>query len=170
MHKNEEMAILFGEKLGKLMVDKHINANKLSNEVGIDRASIGKYLKGEASPRIDSFLAICDVLQVQPNYFLNPDYSDYSADSSRTEERKIIESLYCLCKNNLIGRLDDYTYGGIYNYCVCILEHSCLGGILMECLRYSGSDLADEVQMCKKIADKYEPILIQNFKDLSMEN
>lgn len=166
MTKTEEMAILFGQKLEKLMQDKQISANKLSQEVGIDRASIGKYLKGEGSPRIDTFLTICDVLQVQPNYFLNADYNDYSVDDSRTEERKLIESLYILCKNDLIEGVGDDSngYGPSYDYGLSIYSGSFLQKILTECLRYAGSDLADDVEMCKKIADKYEPLLIEHLK------
>ncbi len=162
MAKIDEMALVFGNKLKKLLHDKDVSANKLSQEIGIDRASIGKYIKGDCSPRLDTFLAICNVLGVQPNYFLNPNYNDYSADNSKTEERKIIESLYCLCKMNLIEDLTikQDSYNRSYDYALYIFKGSLLGEILLECLRYANSDLADSIEMCKKIADKYEPILI----------
>ncbi|MBQ7995369.1 MAG: helix-turn-helix transcriptional regulator [Bacilli bacterium] len=164
MAKVEELAIVFGKKLSKLLDEKKISHNKLAQEIGIDRASITKYVKGESAPRLDTFLAICDALQVQPNYFLNAEYDDYSADNSKTEERKIIESLYCLCKSEIITKYSDNGYVSTYNYVLRILEGSLLDTVLLECLRYAGSDLADDVEMCKKIVDKYEPLFIEYLK------
>lgn len=165
MTKTEELAITFGKKLSKILEDRDISYNKLAQDVGIDRASISKYIQGSSAPRLDTFLAICDFLQVQPNYFLNPSYEDYSADNSKTDERKIIESIYCLCKSDLITYINDYSNCEIcFNYALKIFQGSLLFKILIECLRYGGSDLADDVEMCKRIADKYEPLLIENNK------
>ena len=165
MAKVEEMAMVFSKKLSKLLDERDFSYNKLAQEIGIDRASITKYVKGESAPRLDTFLAICDVLQVQPNYFLNAEYGDYSADNSKTEERKIIESLYCLCKAEIITENDDYVgYGPHFNYVLKIYEGSFLHTVLLECLRYAGSDLADDVEMCKKIVDKYEPLFIEHLR------
>ena len=165
MAKVEELAIVFGEKLSKLLDEKKISYNKLAQEIGIDRASITKYVKGESAPRLDTFLAICDALQIQPNYFLNAEYDDYSADNSKTEERKIIESLYCLCKSEIIAENNDYNgYGPTYNYVLNIFAGSFLHTVLLECLRYAGSDLADDGELCKKIVDKYEPLFIEHLK------
>jgi len=161
----EEMSSVFGEKLEKLMKDNGVTANKLSLQIGIDRASISKYLKGESSPRINTFLSICKIFNVQPNYFLNADYSDYSVDNSKTEERKIIESLYCLCKHGFISYIDSNHYEKMYfDYALNIREHTLLSKILLECLRYADSELADNAEMCKKIADKYEPSLVEEIK------
>jgi transcriptional regulator with XRE-family HTH domain len=165
MAKVEELAIVFGEKLSKLLDEKKISYNKLAHEIGIDRASITKYVKGESAPRLDTFLAICDTLKVQPDYFLNTEYDDYSADNSKTEERKIIESLYCLCKSEIITKFNEYEgYGSPYNYVLNIFAGTFLHTVLLECLRYAGSDLADDVEMCKKIVDKYEPLFIEHLR------
>ena len=88
------------------------------------------------------------------------DYSDYSSDRSKTEERKVIESFYCLCKNNLLHiHKEDYNERkvtfNIDNYYV-------LDKIFLECYRFAGSEFSDDEQMCKKICDKYESKLVNS--------
>ena len=170
MTKLQEATAVFAKKLKKLMKDKGVSGNKLSQDIGIDRASITKYLSGESSPRLDTFLAICSAFNVQPNYFLNPEYEDYSADESKTEERKIIESLYCLCKHGYIDSYHDYDcFGSSPDYSLRIYKNrTTISTILDECIRFAGSELSDDFTMCKKIADKYESALIEEFEN--MEN
>lgn len=159
MTKTEEMRDLFGKRLTKLMNKKGISANKLAKLVGVDRASIGKYRKGEASPRTDTLLAICSSLEVQPNYFLDKNFSNNDING-KTDERKFIESLYYICKQGLIGKIDDY-FGSDFKNVLCIYEGTLHDEILQQCLKYAGSEYFSDFEMCKKIADKYEPVLIE---------
>ena len=160
MLTQKQILTMFGEKLRILMEQKHISANKLSIEVGVDRASIGKYISGETAPRLDNFLTICDVLNVQPNYFFGSNFVDYSTDESKTEECKIIESLYCLCKHGLIEKMSA-DWGCDFAYGLPIYYGSLLYDILLECKRFAGSNIADDFEVCKKIVEKYESALIE---------
>ena len=170
MEKVDESRRVFANRLKKIMKEKDISANKLSIAIGIDRASITKYKKGEVSPRTDTFLSLCSYLEVQPDYFLKEKVDENKTNKIQTEERKIIESLYCLSRINGIVRVNHAEYGFLdYDYFLNIYQGTLLNQILDDCLRFAGSDLSDDAHMCDKIVDKYEKDLIQYFKNLRGE-
>ena len=93
------MQILFGERLEILMSDEKVSKRKLSLNTGVDRKSIGSYLRGICLPRFDALAKIADFFEVSVDYMLG------------LEE----ESIYCYkttCQTNAIpnvfvGRLKE---------------------------------------------------------------
>ncbi len=152
--KREQKAKEFGRKLKKIMKERNISSNKLANSIGISRSSFNKYFNGESSPCIDTFLSICEILKVEPNYFFKTNFTDYQLDGSKSPEQKIIESLFFLfqvkiiCKPNNINAYFDYEIND------CNLET--LRQILKECEIYAGSKLVEENEISKKLVLKYE--------------
>ena len=163
MLNKDETAKKFAEKLAIIMKEKGMSGNELAKQVGIDRASISKYLQNESTPKVDTFLSICDVLNVEPNYFLDIQHEDYVSDSTKTTERKIIESLFFLMDEGIIYKRNN-DYGESF-YVVANSQYL-LNEICEDCERYAGSDFVQSEQICNKIVLKYEKELNKLLKQI----
>lgn len=151
----EKKAKEFGKKLQKIMEKQHISQNMLAKKISINRSSINKYLNGESTPRIDTFLMICEVLKVEPNYFFETKFCDYQADDSKSDERKLIESLFYLFDAGILVNVKDVNYFE-YVYIVDFSNYSTIYKVCDECNRYAHSDLVIDTQISSKIVEKYE--------------
>ncbi len=151
----EKKAKDFGAKLEKLMKEKHISQNMLARKIPINRSNINKYLKGESTPRIDTFLVICEILQVEPNYFFETKFCDYQVDNSKSEERKLIESLFYLFN---CGVLENAKNINNYDtrYVIDLYGYDTIIKICEECETYAKSDLVEDFQISNKIVEKFE--------------
>lgn len=153
-NEREQKAKEFGRKLKKIMTERNISSNKLANSIGISRASFNKYFNGESSPRIDTFLSICEILKIEPNYFLKTNFTDYQIDESKSQEQKVIESLFFLFQTKIIYKCDN----GFSHFDYVINDHNLdtLRQILKECDIYTNSTLVEENEISKKLVLKFE--------------
>lgn len=65
---------VFKTRLKEKRQDKSYSQKQLAEEIGVDRATISYYEKGDRLPDIDTFINIADALQVSCDYLLG--YSD----------------------------------------------------------------------------------------------
>lgn len=167
-NKREQKVKDFGTKLKKIMKDKNISSNKLANLVGINRSSFNKYFDGESSPRLDTFLSICEILKVEPNYFFETKFTDYQLDQSKSLEQKIIESLFFLFQANIIHKSNNFN--SYFDYEIDDHNLDTLKQILKECEIYSESELVEENEISKKIVLKFEKPLKEEIENKNTQN
>lgn len=61
---------IFQEKLKEAMLAKKISQRRLASALGIKQATIWKWLNTEASPSLERFQQICEVVGVSADYLL----------------------------------------------------------------------------------------------------
>lgn len=60
----------FADRLRDEMYDKNITQVELSERIGMERKSIGKYVNGESTPNCLFLARICKYLDVSADYLL----------------------------------------------------------------------------------------------------
>jgi len=172
--KRELIRKQFGKRLTHLLSEKNISQYQLAQKCGIDRGAISKYISGERAPQMDAFLDICDELQISPNYFIDTPHKDYISDMSKSKAWKMIESLFFLYQEGKIISHENYYGGNTYRYSVdpdyvLMTRGEILSKVMEEIERYSGSELIEEVTICKKICQKYEKALEEEIRPKSID-
>ena len=112
MEHIEEKRLEFGKKLKSIIEEKGMSINQLSKLVGISRSNFNKYFEGETSPKIDTFLSICEALEVSPSDFFVKDKKQ-DLNSKLVRERKILESIFTLLEERFFYNFD-YNVKGEY--------------------------------------------------------
>jgi len=168
--KREIMRKQFGKRLNDLLEEKRMTKYQLAQNCGIDRANISKYITGERVPQMDAFLAICDELQVSPNYFLDVPRCDYVSDEDKSIARKIIESLVLLSTEGMI-RTGEEVNGDNYNpeydpdFILALGNSKVLNQVMEEIKIWRKSTLVAGENICSKICDGYEAKLMMEMNE-----
>ena len=165
MDKKYENIKFFSERLETLLKKRNMSQTELAKRIDVQRANIGKYLKGETIPKLDTFFTICEVLEVMPKYFYSEkkQFENYFDIKSKSLERKIIESIYLLAKSGILT-LEENDYSGQLQAVVEPWNNNVLRQMVNECFRYADS-IIDDVNhdIINKIVNKYEEKLHESF-------
>lgn len=84
------------DNLRKIREEKNLTQENLSIKLGVTQKSISLYENGEASPSIEVFIKLCDILNVSADYLLDRTDIRYTAKevtnlSLSPEELELIE-------------------------------------------------------------------------------
>lgn len=60
----------FIKRFKELRKEKPIPLNELAKELGVDRSTICRWIKGEQKPNFDAIIAICKFFNVKSDYIL----------------------------------------------------------------------------------------------------
>lgn len=63
----------FYERLKLVLDDKGVSAYKVSKDIGIDRATIGKWKSTGSSPNVETLKKLCEYLKVSSSYLIGED-------------------------------------------------------------------------------------------------
>jgi len=164
--KPEEIRVQFGIKLQNLLKEKGITYNEFATKIGVSRSNITKYVSGLSSPRMDVFLAICKCLDVEPGYFLDTEQGDYMANKAKSDERRLIESAFCLFHYGVLretGSANGYFNDDIAYAIPIYYSRPVLRNVLIECQKLSRSRLVESEHICERIVQEYEENLKEEF-------
>ena len=161
MNKVDEKRKLFSEKLKKLVEKSGLSIAAISQIIGIDRGSFYKYLKGQSTPRVDVFLSMCECFEVEPNYFFGINDSKIRVDSDeRSAASYIIEALFDLFRMKYIVKIPENHFNSYADpsirYIVNPMIEQTMARLLSEISLYSESMLAGDLDVCKKLIEKFE--------------
>ena len=84
----------FAQKLNDIMLQRNINAYKLSKLLNVHPTTISNWLNGKTEPKLTMIKDICSVLNISLNYFIDDTAKKKSLNifelsgSPRTEEEK----------------------------------------------------------------------------------
>ena len=67
------------DNLRKIREEKNLTQENLSTKLGITQKSISLYENGEAAPSIETFIKLCDILNVSADYLLDRTDIRYTA-------------------------------------------------------------------------------------------
>jgi len=157
----------FGKRLMELLGKRGISQHTLAKNCDIERSALSKYIAGERTPRMDTFLDICDFLKVSPNYFLDAPKRDYEADDPKSDAAKTIESVFFLMNHGVIvdggglemarpTGLSDGPDGVVIQYFINGCGIKTMREVLRESARYKGSSLVKDERISEKLVEKYE--------------
>ena len=78
---------LFIKRLQSSMEVHGIKQVHLAKELGVTEGAVSKLLKGETNPHLGTFIKLCEVLCVSPNYLLG--YKEMGAESSELRHLRV---------------------------------------------------------------------------------
>lgn len=61
-----EMMNIFGDNLESLLEEKGVSRNQLAMKIGVDRATVCRYISKDRMPTIKKFINICVALDCEP--------------------------------------------------------------------------------------------------------
>ena len=61
-----EMMNIFGDNLQSLLEEKRVRQNQLAMKIGVDRATVSRYVSKDRMPTIKKFINICVALDCEP--------------------------------------------------------------------------------------------------------
>ena len=94
----------FGNRLKKILEIKKMSYKELAEKMGVDKSAISKYVSGgDRAPKMDTFLAICDALEISADYFLNESITLTKKNQLPSDSRSIMKSIAILINNNFFN-------------------------------------------------------------------
>lgn len=172
MNRLDDIRNDFSKKLNKLVEKSDLSISSLCKKIGIDRSSFYKYLKGETSPRIDVFVAICDCFDVEPNYFIGKSVCKTVRDKDEeSAARGVIESMFYLFQMGYIQKIPQDIINPIYKldypveYCINPNLTFCEKNVLHEISLYSKSLFSDKLSVCETIVNGFEEAVDKAIKE-----
>lgn len=88
----------FAEILESLMLEKELNASKLSKEVGINVSSISRYLRSERAPTVENIVKLADFFECSVEFLLGRETTQYKrsyfARPPFAEQLKVVKERY----------------------------------------------------------------------------
>lgn len=89
---------LSGKRIQEARKKKHLTQDQLSEQLGITEKALSEIERGKSGMRVRTLMALCEILEVSPNYLLSYEGKDEGPISEllrevSQEDRKAIEEM-----------------------------------------------------------------------------
>ena len=102
MNKVDYFRKEFGNRLKKILEAKQMTQSQLAEKIGVDKTVISKYITDPTRiPKMDTFLAICDALEVSTDYFLNESITFNKRNQLPNDSRSILKAIAIIVENDI---------------------------------------------------------------------
>ena len=103
----------FGKRLKKALELKGMSQSDLAKKINTDKTAISKYINDDTRvPRVDTFLAICNALDIPTDFFLDEKVAKREESRIPLDGFSVFQALAIMLKTNFI--IQDDRSGELY--------------------------------------------------------